>query len=205
MPNRVRLAVLACAAVAAVACASTHLNSVYVAPDYAGGPFDRLMIVGLAPTEGGRVQYENAFADKLVSLGAVGIGSAGVFPERDQLTRDTVKAWVRDSNIRGVLVTRVQHVKREQRYVPPTTTWDLYGYYGYWAPTAAVSTPGYVVEETTVILETSLFDASKGTLVYTAVSETFQPSSRKEIIEEVVGALTKDLQERGLLVRPAGS
>jgi hypothetical protein len=202
MVNPVRSAVLAAACLAAVACASTRLNSVYVAPGYEGGAFDRLMIVGLAQSEGGRVQYENAFADQLAALGALGIGSANVFPAREQLTRETVSAWVREQNVRGVLVTRVQDVKREERYVPPTTTWDLYGYYGYWAPTA-ITTPGYVIQETTVVLETSLFDAETGKLVYTAVSETFQPSSRKEIIEEVVAALTKDLQERGLLARPA--
>jgi len=203
MSNPARLGLLALAAAASFACTSTRLNSVYVAPDYTGGAFDRLMIVGLAPAEGGRVVYENAFADKLAALGAIGIGSANVFPDREELTREKVGAWVRDEGIRGVLVTRVQHVKREQRYVPPTTTWDLYGYYGYWSP--AVASPGYVVEETTLILETSLFDASNGKLVYTAVSESFQPSSRQQVVHEIVNALTKDLQERGLLPRPASS
>jgi hypothetical protein len=198
-----RPAFVALALAAVLACTSTRLNSVYVAPDYAGGAFDRLMIVGLAPSEGGRVVYENAFADKLAALGAIGIGSANVFPDREELSREKVGAWVRDEGIRGVLVTRVQHVKREQRYVPPTTSWDLYGYYSYWSP--VVSSPGYVVEETTLILETSLFDASNGKLVYTAVSESFQPSSRQQVVHEVVDALTKDLQERGLLPLPASS
>jgi len=204
MSNPARLGALALVVASlALACTSTRLNSVYVAPDYTGGAFDRLMIVGLAPAEGGRVVYENAFADKLAALGAIGIGSANVFPNREELTREKVGAWVRDEGIRGVLVTRVQHVKREQRYVPPTTSWDLYGYYSYWSP--VVSSPGYVVEETTLILETSLFDASNGKLVYTAVSESFQPSSRQQVIHEIVNALTKDLQERGLLPRPASS
>jgi hypothetical protein len=201
MSNPARLGALALAVAAlALACTSTRLNSVYVAPGYAGGAFERLMIVGLAESEGGRVQYENAFADKLAALGLIGIGSANVFPSREELTREKVGAWVREQGIRGVLVTRVQHVKREQRYVPPTTTWDLYSYHGYWA-----SSPGYVIEETTLILETSLFDAADGKLVYTAVSESFQPSSREQVVREVVAALMKDLQERGLLPRPASS
>lgn len=201
MVNPSRALGLALALLAAVACTSTRLNSVYVAPDYAGGAFERLMIVGLAQSEGGRVQYENAFADQLAALGAIGVASANVLPAREDLSRETVGAWVRELGIRGVLVTRVQHVKREQRYVAPSTAGDLYGYYGYWLPTMT-TTPGYVLEETTIILETSLFDAGTGKLVYTAVSESFQPSSRKEVIDEVVGALTKDLQARGLLARP---
>jgi hypothetical protein len=203
MTNPARSGALALLLLLAAACTSTRINSVYVAPDYAGGAFDRLMIVGLAPSEGGRAQYENAFADKLAALGKIGIASSNVFPAQEDLSRERVGAWVREQGIGGVLVTRLQDVKKEQRYIPPTTTWDLYGYYGYWAPTMV--SPGYVVEETTLVLETSLFDASNGKLVYTAVSSSFQPSSRTEVVHEVVDALTKDLQERGLLARPAGS
>lgn len=199
MRNPTRSARLVLALAAALACASTHLSSVYVNPDYRGGPFERVMIVGLAPTEGGRVQYENTFVQELAAHGVQGIASASVFPAKEALTRETVGAWVRERGIRGVLVTRVADVKREQRYVPPTTSWDLYGYYGYWGP--AVVSPGYIVNETTVVLETNLFDADTGTLVYTAVSETFQPESRTAIIEEVVKALTHDLEKRGLLQR----
>jgi hypothetical protein len=208
MPNPARPVLLVQALVVAAAlvagCASTRLTSVYAAPDFTGGPFDRLMIVGIAPTEAGRVLYENAFADRLAALGAIGIGSANVFPSQAQLSRETVGAWVREHGIGGVLVTRLQDVKRQERYVPPTTAWDLYGYYGYWSPTV-ISTPGYTITETTVVLETSLFDATTGKLVYSAVSESFQPSSRDEIVRELVDALTKDLQQRGLLVRPAGA
>jgi hypothetical protein len=205
MTKPLRVGVLVVTAIAVVAaCASTWLDSVYVAPDYGGGAFDRLMIVGLAPTEGGRAHYENAFADRLSALGATGIASSNVFPSQEELSRERVAAWVREHGIRGALVTRVEDVKREQRYVPPTSQWDLYGYYGYWG-SSLVSSPGYVVEETTVILETSLFDASDGKLVYTAMSKSFQPSSREEIVREVVEALTEDLQERGLLERRPGS
>ena len=188
--------------VALAGCTSTRIQSVYVAPDRPAGSYDKLMIVGLAPTEGGRAQYENAFADRLAALGAIGIASSNVFPAQEDLSRERVGAWVREQGITGVLVTRVQDVKKEQRYIPPNT-YDLYGYYGYWRPVTV--SPGYVVEETTLILETSLFDATTGKLVYTAVSSSFQPSSRTEVVHEVVDALSKDLQERGLLPQAAGS
>ena len=66
-----------------------------------------------------------------------------------------------------------------------------------------MSSPGYVLETTTLLIETTLFDAATGKVVYSAESETFQPSSRDEVINELVPLLVGDLTKRRLLASKA--
>jgi len=96
----------------------------------------------------------------------------------------------------AVLVTRLVDTRKHTSYRPPTYT-DFYGYWGSYG--SYVTSPGYVVETTTILLETTLFDAATGKVVYTAESESFQPSSRDEVIRELVPLLVSDLSGRGLL------
>ena len=199
--NRRRMARTAASLVAlavlALACTSTRLTSVTAEPTLAGRSYPRLMVVAMGTSEGARASYEHAFVDRLVAIGASGVASSSVFPFQGDL-RETVGAWVREQGIGGVLVTRLVDVRRDVHYVPPTTTVDLYGYYGFYSP-AMVTMPGRVYEETRVLLETSLFDVESGSRVYVATSESFNPTTREKAVRDVVDALVGDLQKRGVL------
>jgi hypothetical protein len=187
---------LAIAFVLALGCTSTKISEVYVDSDFKGGPFEKLMVIGLGASEGGRVQFENAVSDKLAEQGLLGVGSHNVIAASSDVTRDAVRAWAQTDGYDAVLVTRLVDVKKDTTYRPPTYT-DFYGYWGSYG--SYVSSPGYVLETTTLVIETTLFDVASAKPVYTAVSKSFQPSSRSEVIHELVAALVKDLTQRGLL------
>src|SRR5262245_11698137 len=105
----IRLVVVLCFA---VACASTKLVSAWQNPSYAGGPLNKLMIVGLGATPGGRAEFENDMADALVAHGVIGVASTGYFADPAQLTRDAVREWVIRDQYQGVLVTRLEDVQQ---------------------------------------------------------------------------------------------
>jgi hypothetical protein len=74
------------------------------------------------------------------------------------------------------------------------------GFYGlYGGSWASGYQPGYVVTDTVVRIETSLYDVEQGRLLWTAVSETMNPSTVEGLIEEIVAAARKELAEQGLL------
>lgn len=186
----------ALAALVAFGCASTKLTEVYVDSHFSGGPFRKLMVIGLGASEGGRAQFENAVADRLVAQNIRGVASSNLIAASEDVTRDAVRAWVETDGYDAVLVTRLRDVKRETSYKPPTYT-DFYGYWGSYG--GYVTSPGYVLETTTLVIETTLFDAASGKPVYSAVSKSFQPSSRDEVIRELVPLVVSDLTSRGLL------
>jgi hypothetical protein len=184
------------ALLATLACSSTKLTSTFVDPGFSGGPFRKLMVVGLGASEGGRAMFENAVADKLAAQGVLGVASGNLIVAAEDLNREAVRGWVAKDGYDAVLVTRLVDTKKETSYRPPTYT-DFYGYWGYYG--SYVTSPGYVLETTTLLIESTLFDASTGKVVYSAHSESFQPSSRDDVIHELVPLLVGDLTKRGLL------
>jgi hypothetical protein len=177
-------------------CSSTRLESTWSDRSYTGGPFRKLMIIGLGATEGGRAEFENSVADALLAQGVTGVSSTGYFASAKEMTRDAVRAWVERDGYQGVFVARLVDVEHRQYEVPPTYT-DLWGYWGYYG--SVMTSPGYVADRTTLLIDVDLFEAPTGKVVYTAESKSFDPDSREEVIRELTALLVKDLTKRGLL------
>ncbi len=193
--QRIRLASCVVSLSLAVACASTKLVSAWQNPAYAGGPFRKVMIVGLGATPGGRAEFENDMADALIAHGVIGVASSGYFANAADLTRDAVRAWVIRDDYQGVLVTRLESVQQTQYVNPPQYT-DLWGYWGYYG---VAVTPGSVVDVTKLRINSDLFEAPAGQVVYTAELKSVDPASREKLIHELVALLVTDLTQRGLL------
>jgi hypothetical protein len=184
-------------ALALAGCASTRLDDAYVDPAYRGGPFQKLIVIGLGASEGGRAAFEEAVVETLRARGVAAAPSHDMFAASEDVTREAVESWAREGGYDGVLVTRLLDVQRDTIYHPPTYYGDFYGYWGSYGP--FVTDPGYVTQTTTLVIETTLFDAATAGVVYSVVSKTFDPGSRREVIDELVPLLVRDLTERGLL------
>jgi len=184
------------AVLAGAGCSSTRLNSAWSDPNFTGEPFRKLMIIGLGATEGGRAEFENTVADAFLTHGVIGVSSTGYFVSAADMTREAVRSWVQRDGYQGVLVARLVDVRREQYAVPPTYT-DLWGYWGYYG--TVMTSPGYVEDRTTLLINTDLFDASTGKVVYTAESKSSNPKSRAVVIRELTALLMKDLTKRSLV------
>ena len=191
---RLGIGIVAGAVLFACSCQSTRIADVWVSKEPHPGKFKRLMIVALAQTPGLRAQYENDFADKLANAHVLAVASINLVPDVKAIDRRTVEAWSVEYGLDAVVVTRVVNVERKTKYVPPVYT--MGGWYGAWA---VASSPGRVVENTTISLETDLFDAKSEKLIYSAVTETFDPSSRTKAVHAVIDALVEDMTKRGYL------
>ncbi len=191
----IRLASCALVLLLAAACASTKLVSAWQNPAYAGGPIQKVMIIGLGATPGGRAEFENDMADALADEGVLGVSSSGYFADASQLTREAVRAWVISDGYQGVLVTRLESVQQTQYVEAPQYT-DLWGYWGYYG---VAVTPGYVVDDTKLRITSDLFTAPAGQVIYTAELTSVDPASREKLIHQLVTLLVTDLTKRGLL------
>jgi hypothetical protein len=187
------LALVACCA---AACASTKLVSVYADESFAGPTFEKLLVIGLGATEGGRAAFESAVVARLGAQGVLGVASHDVIVAIEDVSRARVRRLARQQGYDAVLVTRLLDVRKETRYEPPFYG-DFYGYWGHYG--GYIAMPGYVIETTTLVVETSLFDAATGKVVYSAESQTFQPRSRETVIEELVPLVVDDLTQHGML------
>jgi hypothetical protein len=64
-----------------------------------------------------------------------------------------------------------------------------------------VCDPGYTREDTTVRMETNVYATSKldGDLVWTCVSDSFNPKSAKKVADGLVKEVPKHMEKDGLL------
>jgi hypothetical protein len=181
---------LAVLVLVAVSCKTVHLIDTWVPKDYAGAPYERLMVVGLTPNPGTRAQYENDFADKLANYGVLSVASINVVPELENIDRKTVESWLAEYRLDGVLVTRVTATKPARRYVPPHAS--LSGWYGAWGAES-----DRVTGMKKFFLETDLFDAKTEELVYSGVLEVKRKDDRTRRIHAAIDRLAADMVERG--------
>ena len=75
-----------------------------------------------------------------------------------------------------------------------------YGMYNYYPSVHSyVNQPGYYTTHDDVKLETNLYEVNTAELVWSAQSRSFAPESAKEVIDELVKLVIKDLKEKGLI------
>ena len=119
---------------------------------------------------------------------------------------DYLRVHVRDNHIDAVIVSRLLKVDKRVISIPSSTYiapypyyYSFYGYLGAVYP--VIYDPGYERVDTTVSVETNVYATSKpdGDLVWTGVSDSFNPKSAKKVVDGLVNEIPKQMEKDGLL------
>ena len=213
---RLRTAFVSTAALCLLAACSkttTTISQSYRNPGYEQTVFKKLLVIGVAADEEERRAFEDAFAGAINGQGGVASASSEHLPKSEQLTEDEVRSAVAAGGFDGVLITRLLAVDKQQQYTPASTYNNprtryyaggggLYGYgfYGFYGTTyAQVHEPGYFETSTTIRLETNLYSVATDSLVWTAQSDTVDPTSIPDVRASMTTAVAKKLKEEKLI------
>jgi hypothetical protein len=187
-------------------CKSTKLVASVLSPSYSGQHFKKVLVIGMSDNPAIRVDFEEAMSNRLKSAGVHAVPGYNILlrPKSAKMDPNYLREQIKEHNIDAVLVTRLISVKNETMYVPgqaytlPYPYYNsFYGYYGNVYP--MVYTPGYLVNEKKVRVETSLYGTStpEGEFIWTGLSETLDPNPKKidKAIDGVVQVVVDDLQK----------
>lgn len=191
---------------------STTLVTSWHDQSYRSGALRKPLVLAVANKGVVRVKLEDALARGLRGIGVDAVASYTMFPQKD-LTADTIKDKLPTTDRDSVMVTRLVDVKRETVVVPAETEvyplgvggypayypayasrWDTYYTQSY----SVVSAPGYTYETKKYVLQTNLYEAVSEKLVWTAVTESEEPSSLDDAIGSFVGVIVKDVEKNRL-------
>lgn len=186
----------------AAACATTEIKAVWKDPSYHARPA-RIMVIGVARNPVNRRLFEDEFVMQIQARGTEAISSHTVLPDRQQDDQEAIAEKVKELKADSVLVTRLVSKKTVKIYVPGTMYYPP-PYYGTWPDYFGYSyrhmySPGYVTENEYAIIETNLYEAGSGKLVWAASSETLIGDSNKNIIKSYIGIMVNTMVEHGLL------
>ena len=206
---RILLAGFLCCATLAALAKSTKLITSWKNPKFTHGNFCKMLVIGMSANPARRADFEDALAASLARSGVEIIPGNTILlrPDASPLDLNYLRMQIREHNIDAVLVSRLVSIKDSVTYVPPTVQYlpaypyynSFYGYYGALYP--VVYSPGYLIKEKTVRIETNVYAITPpdGELVWTGTSDTFNPKDAQKVIKSVVKLVTEELNRAGVI------
>lgn len=171
--------------------------------------FSRVLALGLSDKTEIRADFEDALAAHLAEKGLEAVPGNTILlrPEGSHLDLQYLRTQVRDNKIDAVVVSRLIKIDNTVTYVPGTAyvppPLPYYGtFYGYYSAVyPVVYTPGYLKEEKKVRIETNFYVISfgEGELVWTGITDTFNPSDVNKAIDRLVKLVIRQMQREGAL------
>ena len=196
-------------ALGTVSAKSIKIVTSWLNPKYQGQKFHKILVIGVAQNLEVRADFEDEMASKITRPGIETIPGNHILLRPDPNAKpdfDYLRGQIRDNHIDAVIVSRLLKVDKKVISVPSSTYiapypyyYSFYGYLGAVYP--VVYDPGYEREDTTVSVETNVYATSKpdGDLVWTAVSDSFNPKSAKKVADGLVKEVPKQMEKDGLL------
>jgi hypothetical protein len=178
-----------------LACSTpTTETNVWKSPTYAAGPMKNIAVFGgrVDPTQ--RHTLEDGFVSALSAYGVRATQSYTLFGDQVPPDQATIRAALKNGGYDGALVSTLKGVS-ERVLVAPDADWGT-GFYGaYWGPGA----PVYAQTDQFVKFETTLWDPSSGKMVWSAVTQTENPTSGKDFVTSLTKEVVPSMAKAGLL------
>jgi len=186
---------------------STALVSSWHDSSYRSGSLRRPLVVAVADKHLVRVKLEDQLARGLRGAGIDAVASYTMFPQKELLA-ETIKDRLPSTDRDSVMITHLVDVKVENVVVSGDTevypmaaadyprygTWGTYYTYSY----GVVTSPSYTFETKKYVLQTKLYDAATEKPVWTATTQSEEPTSLDSAIDAFVGVIVKDVQQNRL-------
>ena len=184
-------------------------------PNYEGQAFHKVLVIGVTQDLQVRADFEDAMAAQLARPGMQTIPGNQILLRPDPKAKpdlNYLREQIRHYQIDAVVVSRLLKVDKKVTTVPSSTYVVpfpyYYSFYGYMdAVYPVVYDPGYTLENTTVKVETNFYATDKpdGDLVWTGISDSFNPKSAKKVADGLVKEVPKQMEKDGLLPKNSTS
>jgi hypothetical protein len=178
-------------------------------PKYEGQTFHKVLVIGVAKDLAVRADFEDEMAAEIARPGMLTIPGNQILLRPDPTVKpdlDYLREQIRDNQIDAVIVSRVLRIDKKVTSVPSSTYVApfpyYYSFYGFLdAVYPVVYDPGFTREDKIVSVETNVYSTSKpdGELVWTGVSDSFNPKSAKKVADGLVKEVPKQMEKDGLL------
>ena len=184
-----------------VSCASsTKMTNTFVDTGFQGKPVSDVLVIAVTDRDALRRSFEGKFVAQLKAAGIEAVSSANVIaiPPSRELEKDMILKAVEEYKNDAVMITRLIGVEEREVYTPPAR--PSYGYYGdYRHFHAYAHEPGHYRTHTLIRLATNLYDVKTERLMWSGESESLNPDSDKQLIDQVIKLIVSDLLKKGLL------
>ena len=177
-----------------ISCAGTDVTQKQVDDAYKEKPVSDILVIAITGNEHNRRSFEKKFVAYLKSVGVDAVASEESIPMPPDLDlkKETILNAVNQYENDAVIITQL--TGKEARDVYNRGGVTRMGYFSY------SRNPGYSSTSTTVRLETNLYDAKTGKLIWSGMSKTLSKDSTDHIMNDVIKAVITKLKQNKLIV-----
>lgn len=166
-----------------VSCApNTKIIGSWKSPELGSKNFSNIFILGLSDNFINRKTFEEDMSLILKEKGVnstISVNQIGPGVAIQQKNAEQIEEIIKKGNSDAILTMGLIDQTSETRYVQgsayPMAGYGFRGYYGYYGGMAY--TPGYYTEDKSYFIEIKLFDIKSNDMVWSAQSETVNPSN----------------------------
>lgn len=191
---------------------TTQITGSWKNPNQASKTFSSVIVTTLSQNIEARQTVEADLATALSANGVTVLKSLESVPPqfRDdkEIDKEELLKKIRKTGAEGILTVALINKQTENRYVrgnytyAPITLFRYYGrfsgYYTTWYPT--VHSQGYYEQDKIYFIEINFYDASNEDLLWSAQSETYNPSSLSKFSKEFAEVVVNKMKEDGVLI-----
>jgi hypothetical protein len=178
---------------------TTKLATEWKAPQKPA-PFDKIVAIAMSRDNIIRRIAENEFVKTLPKRAKTteGLTSYSVIPDAERDDVERVKARLREADADGVVVFRLVDANTQIYANQPGGYYtSFWGYYSWAAP--VVFSPGYMMSEEVIRIESLVYDVETAELIWTTITESTDPKSTQKVIDDVVRLAIRRMKELGLV------
>jgi hypothetical protein len=190
---RMLVPVLALTAGLGAGCSSTKVVTAWRAPEQDRVSFTKILAVVVSPDEAFRRKAEDELCRRVHPVACVTAQTA--IPAADTASAELAREDARAVGADGIILFRVVSQEEKAVYKPPSP--GVWSYYGFaWAQ---AYNPAYLHTHTLVRVETSVYALHDERLLWVGTTETVDPGSVADLVDDVADAAGEDMREHGLL------
>lgn len=189
---------------------ATSISGTWKNPEVKDRKYKNLVVVALTDNILAKQQVEKDLQSSLQRSGLQVSKSLDLFPPgflSSKADKEEILNKVRQSGQDAILTISLLDEKTESRYVPGNVAYSPFGfnyygsfggYYNYLTP--MMYAPGYYREDKTYFIETNLYDAQTENLIWSAQSETYNPSNLQSFSKDFAQVTADRLISEGLFI-----
>jgi len=174
-------------------CTGTEISQTQIDESYKGQPLTNILVIAVTGNEHNRRTYEKKFVARLKAVGVAAVASDSSLPMPPDLKLEKepiLDAVARHGND-SVIITQLISKEKEDVYTRGGPRHRFFFSYSL--------DPGYSSTNTTVRLETNLYDAETGSLIWSGQSKTMSKDTTDRVMNDEIKAVINNWQKNGLI------
>jgi hypothetical protein len=193
------------ATVLLASCSTTQIVEEWHETAYSGPPINSAFVLAVTDKPSERRFYESAMTGHLVANGLNAKASFRLMSE-DALSNDAamIEKAIAESTSDVIITTRVIDITKQTSHAQPGFYYVHHdhrpNFHSYFNPAFHIMLqPGYETTDTIISLETNIYNAKDGSLLWTGHSRSFNPSSIDQTMQELARLMLTKLRQHGFV------